>query len=300
MRLKIILFSFILSSLFISCIQAEEQELIVCGDGKVLIIDPDQSEGENVKIKWQWDVSDATDIPEIYQKYLLPLDECKPIDNNTKLLITASGGGVVLLERETKKVLFYAYSPMAHSADILPKNKVVVALSNHPDGDAIEVYDLAVPEKCIYRDTLFSGHGAVWIAQRERLYVLGEYELRSYTLKNWDSEKPELQKEKSWQLPAQGGHDLVAISKNELVVSVAESVWKFHIDDERFDIFSPLNEADVKSINFNKKNNNLIYTKAETVWWTHNIYLENPTKVITIPYVNLYKVRVHPIPFKAQ
>ena len=300
MKFKKIIFSLFFSILSISGIYAGEQELIVCGDSTVLIIDPLRSEGEKVTIKWQWKISEATEIPQIYQKYLFPLDECKPIDNNTKLLITASGGGVVLLERKTKKVLFYTHSPMAHSADMLPGNRVVVALSNHPNGDAVEVYDLAVPEKCIYRDTLHSGHGAVWMAKRKRLYVLGEYEIRSYSLEQWNSKHPTLKKENSWQLPEIGGHDLVAISKNELVASVAESVWVFDIEKETFQPFDKLNVADVKSVNFNKKNNNLVYTKAETVWWTHNIYMENPNKVITIPHIKLYKVRVFPTPYKTQ
>lgn len=297
---KRILFSLVVSISFICSLYAGGRELIVCGDSTVLIIDPHQSEGENVKIKWSWKISEATEIPPEYQKYLFPLDECKPIDNNTKLLITASGGGVVLLERKTKKVLFYTHSPMAHSADMLPGNRIVVALSNHPNGDAVEVYDLAVPEKCIFRDTLHSGHGAVWMAKRKRLYVLGEYEIRSYSLEQWNSKHPTLKKENSWQLPEIGGHDLVAISKNELVASVAESVWVFDIEKETFQPFDKLNVADVKSINFNKKNNNLVYTKAETVWWTHNIYMENPNKVITIPHIKLYKVRVFPIPYKTQ
>lgn len=271
-----------------------EQELIVCGDGKVLIIDPQQSENKNVAVKWQWDISEATDIPEVYQKYLYPLDECKPIDNNTKLLITSSGGGVILLEKKTKKILFYANAPMAHSAGILPGNKMVVALSNHPYGDAIELFDLDTPEKCIYRDTLHSGHGAVWIPSRKQLFVLGEHEVRSYSLKNWNTGKPELQKEKSWLLPGVGGHDLSPVSENELLVTDAENVWLFHIDKERFEPFKLLNVPEVKSINFNKKTQQLIYTIGEITWWTHTIHVKNPDKKLIIPDINLYKVRVYP------
>ncbi|MDD2436131.1 MAG: DUF6528 family protein [Massilibacteroides sp.] len=293
MRQSLFLLISILFTGLSSCTKVPE-ELIVCGDGKVLIIDPARSNETDVTVKWQWDISEASEIPEIYQKYLFPLDECKPIDQNTKLLITSSGGGVVLLEKETKKILFYANAPMAHSAAILPNDRIVVALSNHPYGDAVEVFDIQTPEKCLYRDTLYSGHGAVWIPEREGLFVLGEFELRSYSLKNWNTENPELKKEKSWLLPAQGGHDLTRISADELLITEAEHVWTFHIDKEFFESFPWVNKADVKSINFNKETQHVVYTKAEINWWTHTVYMKNPDKKINIPGTNLYKVRVYP------
>ena len=43
--------------------------------------------------------------------------------------------------------------------------------------------------------------------------------------------------------------------------------------------------------NYNKENGILSYTQAEIEWWTHNIYLENPKKTLTIDSINLYKVR---------
>lgn len=281
-----VLFVFLLS-----CSSAK-QRLVVCGDDKVWIIDPTKSEGENVKIDWQWTTSEATDLPESYQKYLGTLDECKSVDNDTKLLITASSGGAILLDKETRKSLFYAKVPMAHSAEILPNNRIVVALSVHPKGNSIELYDIDAPEKCIFRDTLYSGHGTVWMPKQKRLFALGGHELRSYSLKNWDSEQPELYLEKSWNLPSSGGHDLSFMSDNELVVTETKNVWVFNIKEESFTPFQPMNEPHVKSVNYNPKTRNLVYTKAEISWWTHNIYMQNPSKVFTIPDINLYKVRV--------
>lgn len=282
----VILFMFLLS-----CNNAK-QRLVVCGDDKVWIIDPAQSEGKNIKVDWQWSVSEATDIPENYQKYLGTLDECKSVDNDTKLLITASSGGAILLDKETRKSLFYAHVPMAHSAEMLPNDRIVVALSVHRKGNSIELYDIDTPEKCIFRDSLYSGHGTVWMPKQERLFALGGHELRSYSLKNWDTEQPELYLEKSWNLPAYGGHDLSFMSDNELIVTEESSVWVFNIKEESFTPFLPANEPHVKSINYNPKTSYLVYTKAEESWWTHNIYMQNPNKVLTIPEINLYKVRI--------
>lgn len=269
------------------------EELIACGGHKIRVIDPAGSKGSDVKTDWQWDISEATRLPEIYQKYLNPLDECKPVDRNSKLLVTASGGGVVLLDRKTKEILFHAYCPMAHSAEYLPGGRIAVALSTHPEGNSIELYDIRIPEKCLFRDTIYSGHGVVWIPERERLYVLGGYDLRSYSLKDWESEQPGLQLEQTWRIPGESGHDLSVISENALLLTEAGDAWVFHIPEERFGKFTPMSVPDMKSVNYDPKTKRLVYTKGENdEWWTHNIYLQNPDQVITIPDVELYKVRV--------
>ncbi len=269
-------------------------EIIACGDDKVIIIDSKTSDGENISIKWSWKVSDATDIPEKYQKILIPTDDCKPVEGGKKILITSSGGGVVLVDRDTKKSLFYAHSPMAHSAEILPGNRVVVALSTHKDGNSIEVYDLKSPEKVIFKDSLYSGHGVVWMSKQKSLFALGYNELRRYTLKKWDSTKPVLQLEEKWILPDNGGHDLISVSDTRLLLTTTKNVWVFDIPDSRFSSFGMLDKLDnVKSVNYDESKGELVYTRGEISWWTHNIYLKNPDKTLVIQNINLYKVRTN-------
>jgi hypothetical protein len=267
-------------------------ELIACGDDQVIIIDKANSEGENVAIKWQWKVAEATGLPEKYQKILRPTDDCKPVDGGRKILVTSSGGGVVLIDRETKKSLFWSHSPMAHSAEMLPGNRIVVALSTHVNGNSIEVYDISKPEVVVYKDSLYSGHGVVWMKKQKSLFALGYDELRRYSLKNWDSDKPELQLEEKWTLPATGGHDLIATSDAKLILSTSRNVWSFDIPQGKFTPFGPLADTvNVKSVNFDESAGELVYTKGEISWWTHNIYCKNPDKTIIIPGINLYKVR---------
>ncbi len=272
---------------------AAQPDLVACGQDQVLIIDSKKSDADSLVVKWSWKVKEAKDLPPAYQKWMVPLDECKPLEGGKKLLLTSSSGGVVLLEVASKKVLFYAYSPMAHSADILPGNRLAVALSTHKAGNSLEVYDLAEPEKRLFKDSLYSGHGAVWNKYTKRLYALGFDELRAYKLQKRHSRKPALVLEKTWKLPDEGGHDLSWVTAKEMLVSTHHNVYSFDLSEEQFRVFQPLaDKHNVKSVNYNPHTNQLVYTQAEESWWTNRIYLKNPDKVISVPYLRLYKVRV--------
>ena len=272
---------------------AGKESLVACGDDQVLIIDSGASEGEKVNIVWSWKVSDAADLPEVYQQYMQSNDDCKPVDGNSKILITSSSGGVVLVDRDTKKSLFYAHVPNAHSAEYLPGNRIVVALSTAEKGNRLELYDAGKPDNVLFSDDLHSGHGAVWVSKLETLFALGGSELRAYSLENRESEKPGLKRMKTWSLPGEGGHDLAYVSDNLLLLTTEDGVWNFDIKEEKFSPFSMLEGVrNVKSVNFAIDSGRLVFTKAEESWWTENIYLRNPDKVITLPGLKLYKVRV--------
>jgi hypothetical protein len=293
--MKTIVYYFALIVLLVGCINRPlSNELIVCGDDQIIIIDETASNGADVRVIWRWQVSEAAaQLPSAYQKYMIPLDECKPVDDGKCLLATSSGGGVLLLERATKKCLFYAYAPMAHSADMLPDGRIAVALSTHTKGNSLEIYDRNMSEIVLYRDSLYSGHGVVWNAARKRLYALGYDELREYSLVDWLTQSPSLHLERRWTIPGKSGHDLFPLSDNELLVSEHHGVHLFDIAGESFAPFAPLETAEnVKSVNSIAASGKLVYTKAEESWWTHNIYLHNPDKTIHIPDVKLYKVRL--------
>jgi hypothetical protein len=220
------------------------------------------------------------------------IDDCKPVNNNTQLLLTSSSGGVVLLDRASGNCLFHAHVPNAHSADLLPGGRIAVALSIIPDGNSIELYEIDKPEQVLFRDSLYSGHGAVWVAERRLFYALGHDELRAYSLKDWDTPAPKLALEKKWLIPVESGHDLSLVSSDELLLSGHEGVYSFNMSTEKFTPFEPLQSTeDVKSVNYNDRTAELIYTKSEESWWTYHIYFKNPDKILTIPNIKLYKVR---------
>ena len=275
------------------CKAYNENHLAVCGGKEVKIIDMQSSLGDNVTEVWSWSVEDQTQgLPAEYAEYLTPLDECKFVDGNKKLLLTSSSSAVVLLDIKSKACEFYARTPMAHSADLLPNNRIAVALSTNKKGNSLEIYDISQPEKVLWRDSLYSGHGAVWHAERESLYALGYDVLREYKLKDWQSDTPSLELAASWPLPIKSGHDLVKIDAEYMLVSGHEGVRWFNVESGEFSPFEPLKDThNVKSVNYSRKLNRLIYTKGEVSWWTHNIYQQNPDKTITIDSLNIYKVR---------
>ena len=268
--------------------------MAVCGNGMVRIINMAESDSTDIKEVWRWDKDDPqANLPKGYDKLMRNVDECKFVDNNTKMLLTASGDGMMLIDMETKAILSYAHVPMAHSADLLPGNRIAVALSTHKRGNALEIYDIDTPEKVVFRDSLYSGHGVVWNEKRQRLYALGYKELREYELVNWDTDQPSLRQVKMWEIPMKSGHDLSPVDKDRMLVSAHEGVMWFDINKEEFSPFEPLhNVENVKSVNYDPKTGKLIYTKGEIKWWTHHIYQENPEKVITMDSLNVYKVRV--------
>ena len=277
----------------VSCSGFGDQCVALCGGKDVIIVDMSKSEGKNLHEVWRWNIEEPTEgLPAEYGKYLNTLYECKFVDGGKKLLLTSSHSGTVLMDIKSRKALFYARTPMAHSADLLPDGRIAVANSTHKKGNSLELYDIDKPEMVLYRDSLYSGHGAVWMDERESLYALGHDCLREYKLKDWASEKPSLELNRTWKLPVRSGHDLSRVDKDRLLVSGHEGVVWFDLRSEEFAPFEPLkNTLHVKSVNYDAKSERLIYTKAEESWWTHNIYQESPDKVITIDNMKIYKVR---------
>lgn len=272
-------------------------DLIACGDDQVLILKGEAADRNVVEYTWSWRASESKhELPAEYQTLLAALDDCKPVDDNTKLLVTSSSGATVLLDIASKKVLFYAKTPMAHSADLLPNDRIAVASSTHVLGNSLEIYDLGKIEQVIYKDSLYSGHGVVWDESSKQLLALGFDELRIYELVDWSSERPTLKLVKSYKLPDDGGHDLSKVDDSRFLVTTHHGVWLFnHTDGGVFEPFAPLaNRVNVKSANYISDTAKLVYTIAEQSWWTFNIYGENPMFTLHIPSVKLYKVRVAP------
>nr|WP_302825552.1 DUF6528 family protein [uncultured Bacteroides sp.] len=283
---------FILFFVLCACTTGQKKnEIVVCGDDKVWIVNVDNSEGKNLDIVWKWNAQESN-IPDDFKKHFRGMDECKTAQNGNWILMSSSAGGAAIIERSSEKCLFYARVPAAHSIELLPNNRVVVALSHNEEGDCIQLFDINRPNQVLFQDSLFWGHGVIWMENRQLLYALGFNELKAYSLKDWESNQPALQMEKVWKLPTDDGHDLIRISENELGFTTSFGTYVINLDTEKIIPFQPLEgKKFIKSFNYNKKNRTLSYTQAEIEWWTHNIYLENPKKTLTIDSINLYKVR---------
>ncbi len=100
-------------------------ELIVCGFAGVCIVD--STEGREA---WRWRPEEDAGLPAyLRDPAAWATSDCKPVRGGRQILITSSLSGIALVGRETKRTSFYATGENAHSADLLPGNRIAVATS---------------------------------------------------------------------------------------------------------------------------------------------------------------------------
>lgn len=293
MNITPLLLSVVMVVLGLSAVHAQDYNTrgVLCGDDKVFILEynPYSQRADTI---WSWQASETKGLPTEYLRRLRSMDEVKPSLTGDSLLLTSSSGAALLLDRRTKEALFYATCPNAHSAEFLPNNRIAVANSTAEGGNSLEIYDLSMPEQVLFKDTLYSGHGAVWIESRQQLFALGYQELKVYSLADWDTNSPKLKLEAIHIIPDQSGHDLSKVNDNKLLLTTHNSVFEFHINEATFKEYEPLKGfKDVKSVNYDERTGQLLYTKGEISWWTHNIYHRNPDVTIEVPSIRVYKAR---------
>jgi hypothetical protein len=145
-------------------------EIILAGGDEVFIVDAAEVTAGRVNKRWCWNAQEAADVPEAARRELHHLDECKAVEKGAKLLVCASNGGCALMERATKRVLRRARSRNAHSLDLLPGDRVVVASSLI--GDNLEVFDLKGVAVPVFNTPLRSAHGMLWDEAGQCLWSL--------------------------------------------------------------------------------------------------------------------------------
>lgn len=266
--------------------------VVLCGDNQVKIVDMDSCDGTAVSELWSFNTGDLKgQLDWDVLVGLWSFDECKPVDHGNRLILTCNHA-TMLLDVATKQMLFYADTPMVHSAELLPGNRLAVANSTHPRGNSLEIYDIDRPGSPVFRDSLYSGHGVVWMEKAHRLFALGYSELREYELVDWKSDTPALHLLGTVAIPVESGHDLTRVDDHTLLLTGHEGVWMYDIRSREFAPFEPLaNIPDVKSANYDSRSGRLIYTVAEISWWTHNVYQRNPVRRCEYPDINIYKAR---------
>jgi hypothetical protein len=102
-------------------------------------------------------------------------------------------------------VLWHARVPNAHSLELLPRDRVVVASSVNAKGNRLILFNLAQSDQPVWETPLPSAHGVVWDEKRQRLWALGLAELRCHELKDWESDKPSLALQAIHALPDEDG-----------------------------------------------------------------------------------------------
>ena len=268
---------------------------VACGGDKVRIIDVNKSDSSHAEIIWEWNQNNTkSEVPSNYVSLFKTMDECKPIENNTKILACSSAGGAMIIDINGHKCEYYCRAPQAHSIEMLPNNRIVVAESITDLGNALEVFDITKKTgSAIIRDSMYSAHGVVWYEETQRLYAIGKNLFRIYKLTDWDTNKPSLTLETELKLPVSGAHDLTRIDNHRLLISCTAGVYDYDINTKTISKFDPLVDyTDLKSVNYNYKTGQIVYTKPEESWWTYHLSSLNPTFGIGMSDVNVYKVRV--------
>ncbi|MEM0925714.1 MAG: DUF6528 family protein [Planctomycetota bacterium] len=279
---------------FASGTQAFSQErIIACGADEVFILEITQKTTTPPKLIWTWKAADSPEIPSEGRSSFASTDECKPVGES--ILITSSSGGVALIRRNDKRCEFYTQARNAHSACLLPEDRLAVASSF--GGDELLIYALvqpgAAPTEPIARIPLLGAHGVVWDEALDRLWALGEDELLLVNI-NVGSNDSALGIDKRIRLPTPGGHDLSrSRDATVLYVTTNKHVYRFHTKDGRF-VPDPVlaDEPKVKSVSEHPRTGEIVYHQGTPEnWWSDRIRFIGDRKEIHLPGRRLYKVR---------
>ena len=198
-----------------------------------------------------------------------------------------------MVDRATGRATFWGLCANAHSADLLPGERIAVACSIHDSGgNRLAIFDARTPEREVYSTELHGGHGAVWDERRKLLWALSDRDLRAYKLANWESAMPRLRIAARYPLPGGGGHEL-SPDGNALIVSGARDVWLFQRDTRKFAPHPKLaGMSDVKSVTVDQRTGRMAFTVAERPnWWTSKIRFKNPEGESIRDGERLYKLR---------
>lgn len=266
--------------------------LICCGANEVFILAHSQLNAEKPTSIWSWRATDSPTIPVDARKWFGSTDECKPLKES--ILITSSGGGVALVQRRDKRCLFLAYARNAHSACVLPNNRIAIAASY--GGDEVQIYDLddtSWPAQPIARLPLHGAHGVVWDTQRARLWALGYNVLLRLSIPD-SAGNGKLRIEKSWKLPSKGGHDLTPINDGErLFVTTNKHVYRFSRMDGTFVPDTELGDRPtVKSVTQHPTTGEIVFHQGTPEhYWSETIRFVGERKSVRLPNRRLYKVQ---------
>ncbi len=281
--------------------------LLVCGSNMVYLIDADAAAANGYKssVLWQWNATTAASTLHLDASRLNHLDDCKPVDRGRKLLITSSYNWAVLLDIETKKILWYSKeSKNAHSAELLPGNRIAVCCSTGSEtdpGDKVQLFDASSYGKLLCDTPFASAHGVVWDSATERLYVGGKSQLDSYKL---EGDKLVLDKSVKTSSYVTGVHDVTQVNGNTLLLAGKKAAL-YDIPSGKF---TPLGafaaSTALKSVNHHPSGSEVWYTDAtepegDYSWSSYLVRHRSDAasgkedRTIRITDINIYKVRVY-------
>lgn len=271
--------------------------MIISGDNTIHIIDIEKSGTSSLCDLWKWTTDElAGQLSSANINRMHTISDCKLVDNRSKLLITSSSGGSMLLDIATRKCEFMSATPNAHSCELLPEGRIAIAMASPTH--LLKVYDNDKNQTVLYTVTAESAHGVYWSDKYRRLYSVGGDTLNIFALKDWTGSKPTLERENSVRLPGGNMHELIPYGDDKLMISGANT----YVYDIRLGttVTVPLSGIKAigafKSLNLDYNTGRLWYTVADTgetdAWWTFHFFSMYPTAQINASDVRYYKSRV--------
>lgn len=272
------------------------QEIIVCGWDEVFILDLDQQADGKPRKVWSWRAANCADLPDSFKSLFETTDDCKPFDQGQKVLITSSGGAVAYVDRGQDRVLFYGRAANAHSADILPNDRIAVAASHdsHGQGDRLILFDMHKPDQPLWSGPLSWGHGVFWDAQRQHVWALAEAEVRIYQLRDWNTTAPKLEHVSTITLPESCGHDLYPVPDTpRLSITTSNRCWLLDRNTRVLSNHPALGDSKhVKCICQHPRTKQTVYVQGEGEnWWADSLHFLHPEDRYHVPGGHFYKAR---------
>ena len=271
-----------------------EAELIVCGWDEVFILALGDGPTPAHRKVWSWRATDSPEIPADMHALFRTTDDCKPVDGGRRILISSSGGGVALVDRESRRASFFARVTNAHSIEMLPGGRIAAAasVSTAGTGNRLVIFDAAT-RKELASDELRSAHGALWDDARGVLWALGGDVLRAY--KVGEAGGPaRLERTFEIALPEEGGHDLVPIpGTSRLFVSTVRRCFYFDRDRRELSPHDVLGDRrNIKSYSVHPRSGRIVYIQAEGAnWWAEHLHFQRPDGTLRLAGEHLYKGR---------
>lgn len=279
---------------------------------RVVILDTTREWADPDAILWEWKPQNDPYVrPEHVEWFDYP-SEVKPVNQGKSVMITASGGGVAMINVGSRTVEFYGYAGgNPHSVDLLPGNFIV---STSSDGNYVSLFTKPYSEnrnppaeqRLDYE--LSDGHGLYWDEQRDILWALGGKPLKRFIFGPDTNGKPILREDleirlpvtdESLRYPRHGGHDLSPVPcSNRVYITDMDHIWEMDLDTHQFYPFEKMHEAAmVKSVSRITCNGPVLIVKATESWWSDTVIQVEPEHTYTMPGARFYKVRWWPYTF---
>lgn len=256
---------------------------IICAEqtaGEIIVLDPQEDWSQPEAVKLRWSPHTAPEIPDAHRIWFVNPSECKPLSDKRHALVTASNGGVALVDMLAQHAVFHAFiGGNPHSAEQLPDGSIATASST---GNMINVFGACHhaqqnnPPPRMFSTYLKNAHGIVWDDKRQILWAIGLESLIGYTY-NFNPQAPVLQHHIEIDLPAfaRHGHDLIAVPNTDFLISTGVCVSVFDRERQVFVLVADIHKLKSISLAGTDENRAIITQKATTQWWSDQISFLN-------------------------